>query len=300
VQREHTIISALHPAGIPVARPLGLCLELTVNESPFYVMEFVDGAILRSRRDAERSFDAETLKAIGPNLASTLARIHQVDVDEVGLASLGRHEGYIERQLIRWRTQFDETSEPRRDYGRLIAEVGEQLSRAIPTQQKVAVVHGDYRVDNAVLAGTGEVLAILDWEISTLGDPLADVGVMLCFWTESTDNAEIFGFAPTTASGFISRRQVLESYAQHSQLDLSHIGYYQAFGFWKIACILQGVFARYQAGATAGDRSRVDAYPDYIAKLAELAGDMLDDKNVRRTVVPKSSHFSHRSRRRTT
>jgi aminoglycoside phosphotransferase (APT) family kinase protein len=270
--REHTIITALYPAGIPVAKPLGLCIDPDVNDAPFYVMEFVEGAILRDRREAEAAYDLETRGAIGPNLAATLAQLHDVDVDAVGLGTLARHEGYIERQVNRWRTQFEQMKVDGIDHETVVDEVGDELARSIPVQQRVTVVHGDYRLDNTVLDDRGEVRAILDWEICTLGDPMADVGVLLCYWAEPGDATEsLLGVAPTTAPGFASRDQVLEAYAKNSDLDLTHVAYYQAFGYWKLACIMQGVFARYRAGATAGDRGSVDAFPGHIAMLAELA-----------------------------
>jgi aminoglycoside phosphotransferase (APT) family kinase protein len=185
---------------------------------------------------------------------------------------LARHEGYIERQVNRWRTQFEQMKVDGIDHETVVDEVGDELARSIPVQQKVAVVHGDYRLDNTVLNDKGEVRAILDWEICTLGDPMADLGVLLCYWAEPGDATEsLLGVAPTTAPGFATRDQVLGAYAKNSDLDLTHVAYYQAFGYWKLACIMQGVFARYRAGATAGDRGSVDAYPGHIAMLAELA-----------------------------
>ena len=127
----------------------------------------------------KRAFDVETRGAIGANLATTLAQLHDVDVDEVGLGNLARHEGYIERQVNRWRTQFEQMKVDGVDHETVVDEVGDELARSIPEQQKVAVVHGDYRLDNTVLDEKGGVRAILDWEICTLGDPMADVGVLL-------------------------------------------------------------------------------------------------------------------------
>ena len=275
--REHTIINALHPQGIPVAKPLGLCTDETVNERPFYVMEFVEGAILRDRRGAEAAFDVPTRSAIGANLASTLVRLHEVDIEEAGLSGLARHDGYIERQLKRWRTQFDQMQVEGYNYGGLVEAVGIQLAASIPTQQRVSIVHGDYRLDNTVLDGDGRVKAILDWEICTLGDPMADLGLLLVYWSEQSDSsAALLGSTPTTADGFITRAGVLESYAKHTSLDVSHVSYYQAFGYWKLACILQGVFARYSAGATGGDAGDVSEFPTHITMLAELAKDTLE------------------------
>ena len=275
--REHTIIAALHPLDIPVARPLGLCTDESVNDRPFYVMEFVDGAILRTRSDAEATFDVAERRVIGDNLAATLARLHDVDVDKAGLAGLARHEGYIERQLRRWRTQYEQMSVEGVDYDGIVETVGDQLAASIPAQQRVSVVHGDYRLDNTVLDEHGTVKAILDWEICTLGDPMADLGLLLVYWAEPADPTEaLLGAAPTTAKGFSSRAEVLAAYTSHSDLDVSQVAYYQAFGYWKLACIMQGVFARYSAGATAGDQGSVVEYPQHIKMLVEMAKQTLE------------------------
>jgi aminoglycoside phosphotransferase (APT) family kinase protein len=276
--REHTIISALYPLDIPVPQPLGLCVDDAINERPFYVMEFVEGAILRDRNQAEAAFELDIRATIGDHLAETLAQLHDVNVEAAGLGELGRHEGYIERQIRRWRGQFEQTRVEGVDRETVIEEVGDKLARSIPTQQRVAIVHGDYRLDNTVLDGEGKVRAILDWEICTLGDPMADVGVLLCYWSEAGDaTSALLGAAPTSAPGFATRDQVLKSYAAHSSLDVSHVAYYQAFGYWKLACIMQGVFARYRAGATAGDTGSVDDWPAHIAMLAETAKRTLEN-----------------------
>jgi aminoglycoside phosphotransferase (APT) family kinase protein len=270
--REFTVISALDPLGVPVAQPLGLCVDEEVNERPFYVMEFVDGAILRDRAQAEAAFDEATRGVIGDHLAATLAQLHDVDVEAAGLGDLARHDGYIERQLRRWTTQYEQMHVEGVDHGGLIEAVGDELKARVPAQQRVSVVHGDYRLDNTVLDDSGYVRAILDWEICTLGDPIADLGLLMVYWAESEDStASLLGVAPTTATGFATRDQVLQSYASHSSLDLSHVAYYQAFGYWKLACIMQGVFARYSAGAAGGDQGSVTEYPTHILMLAQSA-----------------------------
>ncbi|HUX04067.1 MAG TPA: phosphotransferase family protein [Acidimicrobiales bacterium] len=270
--REHTILSALAPLRVPVPHTLGLCEDESVNERPFYVMEFVEGTILRTREQAEATYDLATRANIGGHLAHTLAQLHDVNVNQAGLGNLARHDGYIERQLRRWRTQYEQMRVEGVDHGGLVEAVGDQLAGSIPVQQRVAVVHGDYRLDNTVLDDAGRVRAILDWEICTLGDPMADVGLLLVYWAQPADpTAALLGSAPTTAPGFSSRERVLAAYAERSDLDVSHVAYYQAFGYWKLACILQGVFARYSAGATAGDQGSVADFPTHIAMLAETA-----------------------------
>jgi aminoglycoside phosphotransferase (APT) family kinase protein len=270
--REHTILSALGRTDVPVPTTLGLCTDESVNDRPFYVMEFVEGHILRDASEAEAAFDPAMRSTIGPNLAATLASLHEVDVDAIGLGDLARKEGYIARQLKRWRGQYEQMAVEGVDHGGLVERVGDALAAQIPEQQRSTIVHGDYRLDNTVLDDEGQVQAILDWEICTLGDPLADLGLLLVYWAEPSDaSVALLGAAPTTAAGFSTRAEVLDAYAAASSLDVSNIAYYQAFGYWKLACILQGVFARYAAGAGAGDTGSVDAFPKHVALLAETA-----------------------------
>jgi len=269
--REHRIISALYPVGVPVPEPLGFCADPEVNGAPFYVMSFVDGHILRTAAQASEELGPNQRRAVGLELAQTLAGLHRLDVDEIGLGDLARREGYIERQLKRWRTQYEAMQVEGVDHGGLIERVGDALADSVPTQQRVAVVHGDYRLDNTVVDDEGRVLAILDWELCTLGDPMADLGILLGYWAEPKDRQVALLDSPTLADGFISRDELCAAYAEASGLDVSRAPYYMAFGFWKLACILQGVYARYVGGAAAGDPGSVDGFPAHIARLAEVA-----------------------------
>jgi aminoglycoside phosphotransferase (APT) family kinase protein len=278
MSREHRLISALGPAGIPVPRAYGLCTDEAVNGRPFYVMEFVDGHILRTRPAAEAEFDEATRARIGPAMAATLAALHAVDVDAVGLGDLARRDGYVERQLKRWSQQYAQMKVEGVDHGGLVEKVAADLAASIPPQRSVSVVHGDYRLDNMVLADDGSVRAILDWEICTLGDPLADVGLLMVYWTDPDDELPVLGVAPTLASGFSRRAEVLEEYARASGRDVSAVPYFMAFGYWKLACILQGVYARYVAGAGAGDAGSVDEYPLMVRRLAEMAASSLGEQ----------------------
>jgi aminoglycoside phosphotransferase (APT) family kinase protein len=278
MSREYRLMHALGPAGIPVPVTIGLCTDEAVNERPFYVMEFVDGHILRSAAQAEAAFDEATRRRVGDHMADTLAALHDVEPDAVGLGDLGRHEGYIERQLKRWRGQYDQMQVEgvEIDHDGLVARVSDELAQRIPKQQRTSVVHGDYRMDNVVLAGDGTVRAILDWEICTLGDPLADLGLLMVYWADATDSTAVLGLSPTTAPGFSTRAQVLERYDAVSDLDISGVDYYVAFGYWKLGCILQGVFARYVAGAGAGDQGSVEGFPAQIGRLFEMAAQSLE------------------------
>ena len=276
MSREYRLIHSLGPAGIPVPATVGLCSDEAVNERPFYVMEFVEGHILRSAPEAEAAFDVATRRGVGDHMADTLAALHDVDPDAVGLGDLARHEGYIERQLKRWRGQYDQMQVEGVDHGGLVERVSDELARRIPKQQRTSVVHGDYRMDNVVLADDGTVRAILDWEICTLGDPLADLGLLMVYWADPTDAMAVLGLSPTTAPGFSTRAEILERYGSASDLDISGVGYYTAFGYWKLACILQGVYARYVAGAGAGDQGSVDGYPAQVRRLFEMAAEALE------------------------
>ena len=271
MQREHTVISALGSTEVPVPTTLGLCADPAVNGAPFYVMSFVDGHILRDQRTAAEVGEEVRARA-SDSLVDTLATLHAVDPDAVGLGGFGRHEGYIARQLKRWHGQFTQSTVDGTPGPAVIDRVHELLSARIPDQQGVAIVHGDYRLDNTVLDDAGDVRAVLDWEICTLGDPLADLGLLLVYWAEAGDEkVSLLGVAPTSLPGFATRDHLVARYAAASGRDVSGIAYYKAFGFWKLACILQGVHARYAGGAAAGDRSGADLFAEHVGTLGELA-----------------------------
>jgi aminoglycoside phosphotransferase (APT) family kinase protein len=269
--REHRIIAALGArTDVPVAPAVAFCADPAVTGAPFYVMGYVDGHILRDAAAAELLPPAARRRA-GEELIEVLARIHAVDPDAVGLGDLGRREGYIERQLRRWHAQYEQ-SKMGRDIP-LIDEVHRRLLAAVPAQQRSTIVHGDYRLDNTVLADDGAVRAVLDWELCTLGDPLADVGLLLVYWAEPGDPVAALITAPTMVPGFPSRAELAERYAARTGLDLSGIGYYTAFAYWKLACILQGVYERYVGGAGGGDPSGVDGLAAHVERLAQMAAE---------------------------
>ena len=273
--REHRIISALGPTDVPVPPALGLCTDEAVNGAPFYVMGFVEGHILRDAKAAEAALDEEHRRRAGESVVDVLARIHAVDVDAVGLGDLGKREGYLTRQLKRWYGQFESSNAETKRPVPLVHEVHERLAGALPEQQGTAIVHGDYRLDNCMVAADGELAAVLDWELCTLGDPLADLGLLVVYWTERDDSQAALLTAPTTASGFPSRKEMIARYAATSDRDLSALDVYVAFGYWKLACILEGVYARYAAGAM-GDATGFEAFEAQVAALARLAAGTRD------------------------
>jgi aminoglycoside phosphotransferase (APT) family kinase protein len=268
--REHRIISALQGTEVPVPPVVGLCDDDDVNGAPFYVMGFVEGPILRTRADAEEAFDEADRRAIGERVVDTLVAIHAVDVDEVGLGDLARKEDYVARQLHRWHGQWEKSKTRELT---LVDDLHERLSARIPAQGPATIVHGDYRLDNMILSPAGEVAAVVDWELCTLGDPLADVGLLLVYWSEAGDEFTPLFEAATTALGFARRDEVRARYAQRSGRDLAEIDYYVALGYWKLAIILEGVFARYAAGQYgSSDDEEFEEFARVVEQLAE-AGD---------------------------
>jgi aminoglycoside phosphotransferase (APT) family kinase protein len=270
--REHRIISALAPTDVPVAPVVGLETDDAINGAPFYVMDFVDGIVVRD------AFVAETLSvdqraAIGRSIAATLAKIHAVDPDAVGLGELGRKEGYIARQLKRWNGQFELAAT--RDVPE-VTDAYQRLLEGIPEQGAPAIVHGDYRLDNCMVDESGEVIAVLDWEICTLGDPLADLGLLMVYWTEADDPIAALPGAATTLEGFPSRAELVQAYQDAGGRPVGDLDYYVAFGYWKLACILEGVYARYKAGAMGDDGADAEVFGDTVRLLGRASLDALD------------------------
>ncbi|MEV0263344.1 phosphotransferase family protein [Streptomyces sp. NPDC050617] len=245
--REYRVISALHDTSVPVPATLLLCEDDSVIGAPFYVMEFVDGTPYRS---------AEQLAAIGPRrtrevvlgLADTLVRLHSVEPAAVGLEDFGRPDGFLERQLRRWGKQL-EASRNRELPG--IDELHQALARKLPRSPAPAVVHGDYRLDNVLVTADDRISAILDWEMSTLGDPLTDLGLLMMY----SEQEAVEGSPVATtrgAPGHPEPAEIAERYAAGSGRDLSALPWYTAFAYFKLAVILEGIHYRYTLGQTLG------------------------------------------------
>jgi aminoglycoside phosphotransferase (APT) family kinase protein len=275
VAREHRLLAALAPTDVPVPEPLALCEDETVTGAPFVVMAFVDGDVARTPEDAERLWMPDVRHRIGLEMAGTLARLHALDIDDIGLGGLARREDYFARQLRRWGTQVRETPVPGVDPDGRIEAVAIELGARIPTQEATTLVHGDYRLDNVVVGPDGTVRAVLDWELATLGDPMADLGLLLCYWTGPGEPPALPGNEATSAPGFATRSQLVERYETESGRNATALEFYLAFGYWKLACILHGVYARYEAGSSAGDPRSVAGYPAHIEHLVGLAVSLL-------------------------
>ncbi|WMI60054.1 phosphotransferase family protein [Streptomyces rochei] len=248
MKREHRVISALHPTDIPVPRPVLLCEDEEVLGAPFYVMEFVEGTPYRT---------AEQLAPLGPertraavlNLVDTLVGLHAVDPAEVGLGDFGRPEGFLDRQLRRWAKQLDASRN--RDLAG-IDELHATLGRELPRSPSPTVVHGDYRLDNVLIGGENdEIRAILDWEMSTLGDPLTDLG-LLVMYSSPLGMPDSPVSTTAQAPGHPAPAELIERYAARSGRDVSAVAWYTAFAWFKLAVILEGIHYRYTLGQTVG------------------------------------------------
>jgi len=251
--REHRVLAALADTDVPVARPVALCEDPGVNDAPFYVMEHVEGVVLETRLPPGFAETAAERRWIGDALVATLVRLHAVDVRAVGLADFGRPEGYLERQVRRWSEQWE-----RSKTGELpaIDELIRRLRAALPRSPAATLVHGDYRLGNLALApgDPGRVAAVFDWEMATLGDPLADLGYTLIYWTEPGDptTGTPLGASITTEPGFATRAELIDAYAKASGRDVEAIDFYQVLALYKLAIISEGIYARFRMGKTLG------------------------------------------------
>ncbi|MGW5197594.1 phosphotransferase family protein [Streptomyces spiralis] len=250
MRREHRVISALHPTKVPVPRPVLLCEDEDVLGAPFYVMEFVEGTPYRTADQLAPLGEERTRNAV-LSLVDTLVELHAVDPDGVGLGDFGRPEGFLDRQLRRWGKQLDASRN--RDLPG-IDELHAALGRRLPASPAPTVVHGDYRLDNVLIGtvdGVDRIEAILDWEMSTLGDPLTDLGLLVMYSTP-LDMPESPVSTTAQAPGHPSPAELIERYAARSGRDVGAVDWYTAFAWFKLAVILEGIHYRYTLGQTVG------------------------------------------------
>lgn len=268
MQREHRILAALAGTAVPTPQVLGICHDEDVTGAVFYVMEFVEGIVLRDVTDVEAALPPGARDRTARGFVEGLVGLHAVRQDQVGLSDLGPGTGYIRRQLDRWHEQLRRLDD--RDVP-LLNELHERLVGRIPPQQETTLVHGDYRLANAVIGPDGHLRAVLDWELCTLGDPLADVAWLLVYWEPPREGLQLPALSmPTTAPGFVPRDDLVEHYAKLSGRDLSALGFHVAFGYWKLAAILEGVRIRYRDGAY-GERAAGADLGETVDALARAA-----------------------------
>ena len=281
--REYRVLAALADTDVPVARPLALCEDAAVNDMPFYVMEYRPGVVLaHSLPDGYAAAEADR-RRISEAMIDTMARLHAIDYRAVGLAEFGRPEGYVERQVRRWAQQWERS---RTAPLPAIETLAARLAAALPASPPPTIVHGDFRLGNLALApdDPGRVLAVFDWEMATLGDPLSDLGYTLIYWADPGDEidaASIGSVSPfTQLPGFLRRAELIEAYARRSGRDVEAIDFYQVLALYKLAIIAEGIFARYLQGKTLGEG--FDGMQRPTASLATRALAIADASSDRR------------------
>jgi aminoglycoside phosphotransferase (APT) family kinase protein len=285
MSREFRVLRALSGTQVPVAGPLAFCDDPDVIGAPFYLMEHVPGVVLRTRQDTAGLTEPQA-RDLSESLADMLAAIHGVDVEATGLGGLGRGAGYLRRQLDRWQRQWD-LSATREVPG--YAELVARLTGALPGEGETTLVHGDFRLDNVLVNMTPRprIAAVVDWEMATLGDPLADLGLTLVYWTDPGEEGWLnpdqkapgapavtrsLGTDATASPGFLSRAEFAAGYARRTGRDISRIGYYVAFGYFKLAAVLEGIHARYLQHQTVGEGFEQEglAVPLLVARAHEV------------------------------
>lgn len=254
MSREYRVISALADTAVPVPQALLLCADESVLGAPFYLMRRVAGTVYRHRAQTDE-LTAEAKRRLAFDMVDTLAALHSVDPEKVGLADFGHPTGFLARQVRRWAGQLD-LSRTRDLPG--IDELRDRLAGTVPLSQRAAIVHGDYRLDNLLVdAQIMRITAVLDWEMSTLGDPLTDLGLLMTYWEAlgagelaSVGDAIADGVGP--AAGFPTGRELIDRYAERSALDVSQLAWYVALGCYKLAVIAEGIYYRHTQGQTVG------------------------------------------------
>jgi aminoglycoside phosphotransferase (APT) family kinase protein len=247
--REHRVMTALRDTDVPVPRTFALCEDPDVLGAPFYVMERVGGTPYRLAAELA-PLGPERTHRISTRMVDTLAALHAVDPAAVGLADFGRPEGFLGRQVRRWKRQLDAS------HSRDLAgadELHAALERSVPPDARPGIVHGDYRLDNLLVDRADRVAAVLDWEMATLGDPLTDVALMLAYHSLARSSGGTAVADACAAPGFLPDDDMIERYAAGSDRDLSRLGFYLGLAFFKIAVILEGIHYRYLHGQTVGE-----------------------------------------------
>ena len=265
--REYKILKVLNKNGLRVPKPLYLYDKKELSSDDFYIMEFIEGETIANYQVAD-SYDQLQKKIITESFVNALTEIHNFDVISSELSDLGKHEDYVVRQIKRWNKQFQ--SQKVREIKELESATNLLLEN-IPTQQTVGIVHGDYRLDN-VRVNNNEVTAVLDWELCTLGDPLADMGTVIASWNTKKEKDSPFIYSPTLSGGFPSRKDVVELYLNNSDLDLKDIEFYTRLSYWKHAMIMEGVYIRYSMGSYGKtNENEIESFKNSTIKFANKA-----------------------------
>ena len=265
--REYKILKVLSENGLRVPKPMYLYNKKELSVDDFYIMEFIEGETIANNQIADE-FNEIQKNTITESFIKALSEIHNFDVISSELNDLGKHEDYVERQINRWNKQFQ--SQKVREIKELESATKLLLDN-IPSQQTVGIVHGDYRLDN-VRVKDNQVAAVLDWELCTLGDPLADMGTVIASWNTKQEKDSPFIYSPTLSEGFPTRKDVIELYLNNSDLDLSDIEFYARLSFWKHAMIMEGVYIRYSMGSYGKtNENEIESFKNSTIKFANKA-----------------------------
>jgi aminoglycoside phosphotransferase (APT) family kinase protein len=273
--REYRVLAALWPVFPPAPRPHLLCEDPAVIGAPFYVMERRHGLIIRTEIPAEIGADPRQRRRVSEAVVDTLVALHAVDWEAAGLAGLGRPAGFVERQVRGWAERYERAKT--REIA-AIRDLARWLAERIPLAAAATLLHNDYKLDNLMLdrADPGRVVAVLDWEMATLGDPLVDLGLLLCYWADRADPpARRQAISQVTAEpGFFTRAEVLARYAERTGRDVSRIAFYETFALYKVAVVVQQIYVRFHRGQTKD--ARFAGFEDRVVGLAEAALDVAE------------------------
>ena len=274
--REWALISALGTSAVPVAAALGFCEDPDVTGAHFYVMAYVDGHPLYTADDARRWLAEPLRERLAFSFIDALAELHAIDPDAVGLGELGKKDGYIARQLKTWYRSWNASIAGADFDDAQFHNLQEYFLQHLPAQGPARIVHGDYGLHNTLVGAEGRVVAVVDWELATLGDPLADLAYALNQWAEPGDAPSPRGVPPTTLPGFPGRQALAQRYAGRTGRDLSKLDYYVGFNRWKSAAVLHGVYARYREGKKSAEGVDLPVMLRTIALVLEQSQQAVD------------------------
>lgn len=271
--REHRLMHALADTAVPVPRLVGLCQDPSVNDRDFYVMHFLNGIVVRDI-DIGLTLSEDIRRKMSIALIDTLCELHRVDIDAVGLGNLAKREGYIERQLKRWSDQWERSKTRELP---IFERVRDTLMNRLPPASPATIAHGDYRLSNCMMSPEGPVAGVLDWELCTLGEPMADLGGLLGYWFDPNDPDQRGDPQTTSLPGFPSQDEMAALYADRMKVSLERIVYYRAFCQWRLASIGEGVYARYLNGQQGeqGEALDLNSYKSSIPRRLNNAARLL-------------------------